>query len=133
MRLTNLTLNFQLLTKQTCSLIQLTYSRVPNNRICTIIFFRSNFPSVRSLIGTARLFFPEQISPLYVYFSLYDFYFEHFFRTFSIKVKKNPWCTQSINQWFEWMFLIFEFTKAFELSLTACRVVLKINAYLYTF
>ena len=31
------------------------YSRVLNNRTCTIIFFQPNFPYVRSLLGTVRL------------------------------------------------------------------------------
>ena len=46
---------------------------VPNNRTCTIILFRSSFPSVPSLLGTVRLFFLDQISLLYVYFAPYDY------------------------------------------------------------
>ena len=48
---------------------------VPNNRTCTIILFRPSFPSVPSLLGTVRLFFLDQISLLYVYFTLYDYLF----------------------------------------------------------
>ena len=68
----------------------LTNSRVLNNRTYTIIFFRANFPSAWSLLGTVQFFFLDQISSLYVYFALYDYLFWTFFRTFSIKLERNP-------------------------------------------
>ena len=55
-----------------------------------LIFFRANFPSAWSLLGTVQFFFLDQISSLYVYFALYDYLFWTFFRTFSIKLERNP-------------------------------------------
>ena len=74
------------------------YSRVSNNRTCTIIFFRLNFPSVRSLIGTVRLFILDKISPLYVYFALYDYLFWTFFPNFFSKSKEvlNIWIHKNV-------------------------------------
>jgi len=39
-----------------CFGISVLYSRVPNKRTCTFIFFVSNFPPVRTLLGPVRLF-----------------------------------------------------------------------------
>ena len=100
---------------------------VSNNLIYTIIFFGQ----------VSSLYDPCQV--LYGYFYWTKFlhcmfilhctiiYFEHFLQTFQYckSEKISIMCTVNIhiNQWVEWVFLTFEFTKALELSLTSCCVV----------
>ena len=60
-----------------------------------MIFFRPNFPSIQSLLGTVRLFFLDQISPFTQVspnfcFVLYDYLFWNFFQNFFKKGEKKP-------------------------------------------
>ena len=64
------------------------YSRVLNNRTCTIIFFQLNVPYVRSLLGTVRLLLWTNFVSCTFILSRTINHFEHFFSNCFNK-KKN--------------------------------------------
>ena len=107
------------------------YSRVPNNRAYTIFFFGKISP----------LYDPYQVWHDYCFWTKFlqcSFilhctitYYEHFFPTCTIKVKKKSMMYTGHYSMIRMNFLIFEFTKTFKLSLTACCVVLKVSAYFH--
>ena len=72
--------NFVTTSQQDLTMTSHQYSRVLNNRACTINFFQSNFFSVRSLLGNIRLFFWTKYLPCIFILHYTSISFEHFFQ-----------------------------------------------------